>query len=359
MSSITKFLFKQYWAFILICFLGTGIGIIYGGIWNFLPFLFLLLFFYEWNIAPKKEKTWYFFDSLPIKFRLKFLVKVFIPFCFSFLIIFLLTVFKKNDDYEFINGVADGLRISSIFTLSSILALSLSGFLSWVIFLYIICYLFSFITFYELMVTIFALSMSYYYLSEKRVSKIKFVFVPILTSFLIISLATYNKLKIFELALSIPIHNLQVNLAENLLESKAFLGSNYLVDWSQGSNDSFSMNSKVLIPSKYDDKLLEKIERVFFAEGECTKNCHQLADLVANFPKNWNQERLLSYLNSENEVEQIYALEVIDGSIDPIFPNIILRLAQSSNHEVSELAMNLIRKWGDRSNIQFSPNTIF
>ncbi|WGL58770.1 hypothetical protein QEJ31_09555 [Pigmentibacter sp. JX0631] len=359
MSSITKFLLKQYWAFILICFLGTGIGIFYGGIWNFLPFLFLLLFFYEWNIAPKKDKTWYFFDSLPIKLRLKFFLKVIFPFSFSFLIIFLLTIFKKNNDFEVIGGIADGLRISSIFTLSSILALSLSGFLSWVIFFYIICYLFSFITFYEVVIAVFALSVSFFYLSEKRVSKLKYVVLPIVTTFFVMSIATYNKLKIFELALNLPIHNLQINLAENLLENKAFLGSNYLIDWSQGGNDSFSMNSKVLIPSKYDDKLLEKIELIFFAEGECTKNCHQLADLVANFPKNWNQERLLSYLNSENAVQQIYALEVIEGSIDPIFPHIILRLTHSSNQEVSELAMNLISKWGERNIIQFSPNTVF
>ncbi len=359
MSSIVKFLFKQYWTFILICFLGTGVGIFYGGLWNFLPFLFLLLFFYEWNIAPKKDKTWYFFDSLPISFRLKYIVKVIFPFLFGFIIIFLLTVFKKNEDLEFIAGIADGLRISSIFTLSSILAISLSGFLTWVIFLYIICYLFSFLTFYELGVVVFCLALSYYHLSEKRVSKLKFVTLPIVLAFLILGGASYNRLKIYELSLNIPIHSLQLTLAENLLENKAFIGSNYFVDWSPNNNDLFSPNFKILVPSKYDDKLLEKMEKVFLKENICTKNCHDLADLVANFPKNWNQDRLLTYLTSENEVEQIYALEVLDGAFEPLFPHRVMQLVHSPNQEVSSLAINLVKKWGDTNLFQLPAGSIF
>lgn len=359
MSSIIKFLIKQYWAFVLICLLGTILGIFYGGIWNFLPFLFLLLFFYEWNIVPKKDKTWYFFDSLPISFNSKYVIKVIFPFIFSFIIIFLLTLFKSTAEFDVVGGIADGIRISSIFTLSSIFAASLSGFFAWLITLFIVCYLFSFLTFYEIFVAVFCLALSYYYLSEKRVSKVKFVILPIVTAIFIVALASYNRIKVFEIALNIPIHSLQLTLAENLLENKAFIGNNYFVDWASGSSDPFSLSFKVLVPSKYDDNLLEKMEKVFFKNNECARNCQYLADLVSNFPKNWNQDRLLSYLNSEQEAEQIYALKVLDGAFEPIFPYRIMQLTHSPDQQVSDLALHLIKKWGNTSIFQLAPNSVF
>lgn len=359
MSSIYVFLIKQYWSFVLICFLGTGLGIYYGGLWSFLPFLFLILFFYEWNIAPRKEKTWYFFDSLPLSFFKRYLLRVIIPFLFSIVIIFLLTFFKKNYEYDLLSSTSDALRISSIFVLSSILAISLSGFFAWIIFLYLICYLFSSFTFYEIATTVVCLSLCSYYLSSKRISKFKTILVPLFSSIVLLGFSSYFKVKIYEFSLSIPIHNIQINIAENLLENKAFIGKNFVVDWSLNGNDMTNAPLKVFIPSKYDDKLLEKMESVFFKDNNCSFNCHKLADLVSNFPKNWNQDRLFLYLNSNREVEQIYALEILDGAIQPLFFNRIVALARSENQEVSSLAIALIRKWGDINTYQIPQNSIF
>ncbi|WP_397600096.1 hypothetical protein [Silvanigrella sp.] len=359
MRSIFAFLFKQYWSYIFICILGTCLGIYYGGFWSFLPFLFLILFFYEWNIAPRKEKTWYFFDSLPLSFSGRYLLRVIIPFLFSILIIFLLTFFKKNHTYDFINSIADAIRISSIFALSSIIAVSLSGFFGWIILLYLISYLISSFTFYEIAVTIICLSLCYYYLSSKRSSKLKTVLIPFICSFLIIGVGSVFKLKIFEFSLNIPIYSLQLNVAENLLEEKAFIGKNFVVDWSLGGNDLSNSPLKVFIPTKYDDKLLEKMETIFLKEDNCSLNCHKLADLVSNFPKNWNQDRIQQYINSNRESEQIYALEILDGAIQPLFFNRVVFLARSGNEEVSTLAISLIRKWGDINTFQIPQNSIF
>ena len=359
MRSIFVFLIKQYWSFILICVLGTGFGIYYGGLWSFLPFIFLLLFFYEWNIAPRKERTWYFFDSLPLTFMKRYLLRVITPFIFSFIIIFLLTYFKKGYEYDLLSSISDGLRISSLFVLSSILAQSMTGFFAWVIFLYFSCYLFSSFSFYETATVLFCLALSYYYLSGKRASKLKSVFIPVLSCILILAFGSYFKLKIYEASLYIPIHNVQLSIAENLLENKAFIGKNLVVDWTLGGNNPNSSPIKVLIPSKYDDKLLEKMEKVFLHDDPCSEGCHQLADLVSNFPKNWNQERLQIYLNSSREVEQIYALEVLDGAIQPLFFNRVIQLARSDSQEVSSLAISLIRKWGDINSFQLPMNSVF
>lgn len=359
MSSIFAFLIKQYWSFILICVLGTGFGIYYGGLWSFLPFIFLLLFFYEWNIAPRKERTWYFFDSLPLSFIKRYFLRVITPFIFSFIIVFLLTYLKKGYEYDLIGSISDGLRISSLFVLSSILAQSMTGFLAWVIFVYFTCYLFSSLSFYEIATVIFCLSLACYYLSGKRASKLKLLVIPILSCVIILAFGNYFKLKIYEASLSIPIYNIQLNVAENLLENRAFIGKNLLVDWTLGGTDSGSSPIKVLIPSKYDDKLLAKMESVFLKNDFCSNSCYQLADLVSNFPKNWNIERLQTYLNSNREVEQIYALEILDGAIQPLFFNRVIQLARSNNQEVSTLAISLIRKWGDINTFQLPMDSIF
>jgi hypothetical protein len=359
-SSIFTFLIKQYWSFILICVLGTGFGIYFGGLWSFLPFIFLLLFFYEWNIAPRKERTWFFFDSLPLSFMKRYLLRVITPFLFSFIIIFLLTYFKKGYGYDLLSSVSDGLRISSLFVLSSILAQSMTGFLAWVILAYVSCYLFSSFSFYEIATAIFCLALSYYHLSGKRASKLKSVIIPVVSCALILAFGSYFKIKIYEASLFIPIHNVQLSVAENLLENRAFIGKNLVVDWILGgNNDPNSSPIKILIPSKYDDKLLSKMESIFLQDEICSDSCHQLADLVSNFPKNWNQERLQLYLNSNREVEQIYALEVLDGAIQPLFFNRVIQLSRSDNQEVSALAISLIRKWGDINSFQLPMNSIF
>jgi hypothetical protein len=357
--SIFVFLIKQYWSFILICVLGTGVGIYFGGLWSFLPFIFLLLFFYEWNIAPRKERTWYFFDSLPLSLTKRFFLRVITPFIFGFIIIFLITYYKNDYKYDLISSISDGLRISSIFVLSSILAQSLTGFLAWVILVYFTCYLFSSQSFYEFATFIFCLAISYYYLSGKRASKFKTIIIPVFICAIILISGSNFKLKVYEASLYIPIHNVQLRVAEKLLENRAFIGKNLLVDWTLGGNDPNSSPVKVLIPTKYDDKLLSKMESIFLQDEYCSDSCHQLADLVSNFPKNWNQERLQLYLNSNREVEQIYALEILDGAIQPLFFKRVLLLARSNNEEVSSLAISLIRKWGDINTFQIPMNSIF
>ena len=366
MKSIIIFLTKQYWSFVLICVLGTAGGIYFGGLWGFLPFIFLMLFFYEWNIAPRKERTWFFFDSLPLSFMKRYTLRVLTPFVFSFIIIFLLTFFKKNYNsnivyykYDLIGSFLDALRISSLFALSSILAQSLIGFLAWIVFTYFICYLFSSLSFYEMATVIFCLSLSYYYLSGKRASKLKVILIPILSCICILILGNYFKLKIYEASLSIPIYDVQLRVAENLLEKKAFIGKNFVIDWGPNGSDLNATPLKVLIPSKFDDTLLKKMEFIFLKPNYCSSNCHQLAELLSNFPKNWNLERLQSYLNSNRETEQIYALEVLDGSIEPLFFNRIIQLAKSNDNEVSSLALSLIRKWGESNSFQLPLNSIY
>ncbi len=345
MKALSIFLFKQYWSFILICLLGTGVAIKLGGLWNFIPFLMLLLFFYEWNIAPRKERTWYFIETLPITFNIRYLLRVIAPFIFGLLIIFTITYFKKDYENSLIQSLTDALRISALFTLSSILAQSMSGFIAWFIFVYFVCYLCSSISFYEIATLIICLSSSYYVLSEKRVSKFKTVYLPIILSVALLSLTSVFKIKIYEFSLRVPIHSLQLMVADALLDNKAFLSKNFVVDWSLNNNDGMSGYSKILIPAKYDDVLLEKIETIYLQEKVCTESCYKLANLVSNFPQNWNLERLEQYLNSNNTAQQIYALQILDGALSPLFYNRVLQLTKSENDEVAMLAINLARKW--------------
>lgn len=359
MSSIFLFLVKQYWSFLLLCIIGTAFGVYFGGIWSFLPFIFLLLFFYEWNISPRKERTRFFFDSLPLSFHKRYFIKVLTPFLFSFLIIFLLTYFKKGYEFELLNSLSDAMRISSLFVLSSILAQSMTGFLAWVIFTYFTCFLFSKFSFYEIATLVICLSLSYYYLSEKRASKLKCLIIPIISSILIVGLLGYFKLKIYEFSLLIPNHSIQIISARALLDDNAFLGKNMIVDSAYVGNSPFSTPSIILIPSKYDDNLLEKMETVILKEQECSETCHDLAALVSKFPKNWNQQRLLAYLNSNVIAKQAYALEVLSGSPQPLFVNRVIQLARMGDSEVSAMAISLLRRWGNLDIFQLPINPVF
>ncbi|KAB8029052.1 hypothetical protein [Fluviispira multicolorata] len=359
MISTFMFLFKQYWSFFLLCVIGTAFGIYYGGIWSFLPFMFLLLFFYEWNIAPRKERTWSFIESLPLSFNKRFIIRVILPLSISIIIIFLLTFFKKNKELDFLISISDAVRISSLFVLSSILARSLSGFFAWIIFTYFLSYLMSNYFLYEFVVFILSLFLSYYSLSEKRASKIKTLVVPVFISMILLVSGNLLRVKIYELCLSVPYYNLQITVAKSLLKERAFIGKDISVELLWNRNDSMTEPLKVVIPSHYNDKLLEKMENVILKENYCTQICHVLGDLVSNYSKNWNQERLEKYLNSERVTEQIYALRVLEGSSQIMYLPRILQLVKSPEDEVSAMAIEVLRKWGDIDLYQFPSNPIF
>lgn len=356
MKSLFIFLIKQYWAFIFLCLIGTFLGLYIGILWSFLPVIFLFLFIYEWNIVPKKERTWYFFESFPISFFSRYFIRVIVPWIFSFFIIFSLIFFKENNSDNVVRSILDSLRITSLFVLSSILAHSMIGFLVWTIFCYFFCYLFSDYIFYEIAIIICCLSFSYYYLSESRISKIKSLFIPIFSSIIFLMSVNYFQIEIYRGLLSIPIHPVQTYAVENLLEKKAFVGKNFAVDWMYNGSDINNSAAKILIPSKYDDDLLEKMEFVLFKENICLKNCQLLANYVAYFPKNWNLDRIQFYLFSDREAQQMYALMILDGAMQPLFLNRVNELTNSSNKNIRSLAITLISKWeSDNSSLQ-NPN---
>ncbi len=359
MIATFMFLFKQYWSFFLLCLVGTVAGIYFGGIWSFLPFIFLILFFYEWNIAPKKERTWSFIESLPLTFNKRYFIRVIVPFTLSVFIIFLITFFKKNIENDLISSIADATRISSLFVLSSILARSLSGFIAWIIFLYLSSYFLVNYVCYEFAIFILSLSFAYYSMSEKRASKLKTIVLPLVLSISILVSANYFRLNIYELGLSIPNENLQLTVAKKLLKEKAFVGKSVSIEWLGNRNDAFSEPMRIIIPSYYNDKLLEKMETVILHGNHCTDVCKSLADSVSNYSKNWNLERIEKYLNSNRATEQIYALRILEGSPQVIYISRILQLAKSPDDEVSSMAIDILRNWGDIDFFHIPSNPIF
>ncbi len=87
-------------------------------------------FVYKWNVAEKTEKTWRFFHSLPIGFLQKAVLKVFIPFGFSFLVWISSTKFMPL--LQLIEGQLNhALVFSSALVLASLIANGLVSFLMW------------------------------------------------------------------------------------------------------------------------------------------------------------------------------------------------------------------------------------
>lgn len=317
-----------------------------------------MLFFYEWNIAPKKQKTWGFIESLPLSLLQRYAIRVLLPMLISFVIIFFLTYYKTGDSENFFNSISDATRISSIFALSSILAASMAGFFAWIILIYIATFIFHSFFLNELALLLITVFYSYYLISEKRVSKVKFVMLPLIVSISVLFSGSMLRFKIFEFSLSLPFRSAQVQAARFLIKEKAFVGKQISTEW-HWNNNIFTDPFRVVIPSRYDDQLLEKIENVVLAERECTELCFALADLVSIYSQSWNKERLEKQLNSSKLVEQVYALEVLDGSVQVLFLPRIIELAKSSNEEISGMALSILKKWGDIDMFRFQTNPVF
>lgn len=149
------------------------------------------------------------------------------------------------------------------------------------------------------------------------------------------------------MALSIPIKPFQVYAAQMLVDEWSYLQpqSNFSFHIFQNQKPYVQLHEKEesLV---YDDGLVGKVESILVQGPTCSHFCKELADVVQDFPEEWNEERLLSYLNSQEESKQIYVLRILRNSKKTLFLNRIMQLTQSENLEVSNLAQLILNNWG-------------
>jgi len=352
MKQIIIFLFKSNLTFFVLCLLFCFFSIEFSGIWKIIPYIFLLFFFYDWNVSSKLNKTWAYLDTLPISLFKRYFLRVIIPFTFSFLVFVCLEVFQQQDQktvlstyfhYFTINEpvnvlkvVTDSLRQTCVFVLSSILAAGLGSYILYIILFHFILLNISHYNLYMVFVLTFVFCYSYYSLSRKRISAAKFLYVPLVVSIIVVMIANFFQSSFYKGLLSIPVSSFQTIVAKTLIQKNAFIIKQ---DYTFGF-----LNMVTTV--RFDEPLLFKIEDVVVKGRYCSKLCFQLADVVQGFPQNWNYDKLASDLNSQEESRQIYALEILRAAQSIVFFNRILQLSGSENGDVANLSTQILNQWG-------------
>lgn len=335
MNQLIRFLLKANFYFFIVCLIFIICAIAFGGVWKIIPYIFLLFFFYDWNVSSKINKTWLYIDTLPASLFTRYFLRVVFPFIFCFIILFSLEIFKKTNSYpigilkqtnevDYIKSIIDACRQTSIFVLSSIFAGSMGGYIFWIIALNLFVLSLSFLHFYIVCLLIFTFIYSYYFISKRRVSKIKFVYTPLMICLVILSFGNYFRNDAYKIFLSIPIRQIQTYSAQNLIDAHLF-------------------------ENRYDDNLLQKIEGVIVSGKTCSPFCYELAKIVGEFTDELNLNRISIYLNSSEEAKQIYALAVLHESSKVMFLGRVIQLAQSSNPAVYHEALAVLNNWGIHS----------
>jgi hypothetical protein len=345
MKMMAYFLFREHGMSLLLCLAFSLLGIAFGEIWSIVSFVFILFFFYEWNVSPKSQKTWDFFESLPLTFRSKYIIRVLIPFLISSVLIFFLRWSHNEYDSSFNEVILESLKISSIFLLSSILSSSLAYFFILNIIIYIASLFLSSFHYYSFSFVFFVLFVSAYILSQKRISSLKFYVLPSLASVLMIVFGATLRIPLYTFLLQHSFPMVQREMASVLIQEEAFIkGKQFFYMTSTADESTFTWENY-----RFDDDLVYKIENVVLQGSDCSELCSRMASKLQKTPNEWNLERLSSYLNSESVAKQTYALIVLQGSSQTMFFNRIVQLVRSSNPRVSSLAAFLLKTWGINS----------
>jgi hypothetical protein len=184
-------------------------------------------------------------------------------------------------------------------------------------------------------------------LAQKRFSKKKFLYFPVLFSLFLIFFGSFLEAHICKILLSFPVRLIQVYSADYLIHESAFLNNNkhYFIHFENGNTSRFQFDNDF----EFNDNLLNKIELVVVQGPKCSQSCFKLAHIVQDFPDEWNLERLSSQLNSSDTAKQIYALEILRASRRVIYFSRVLQLSQSDNLDISNRALDILNHWGIRS----------
>ena len=346
MKYLIPFLFKSNAYFFIVTFLFSIIAIGMGGIWHIVPYIFILFFFYEWNASVKANKNWLFLDTLPTSFFQRYLLRVIFPFVFCLSIFYFLEVSKQRGTINYALSFEQSFGQTFVFALSSLLSVGLGSYILWIILLNILTFALTFFHLYIPSLCIFFFFYTYYILSQKRVSKKKSVYFPVLFSLFLIVFGSFLEAHICKILLSFPVRLVQVYSADYLIHENVFLNNtkHYFVHF-QNNTNRFQFDNDF----EFNDNLLNKIELVIVQGPKCSQSCFKLAHIVQDFPDEWNLGRLSSQLNSSDNAKQIYALEILRASRRILYFNRVIQLSQSDNLDISNRAIDILNHWGIHS----------
>jgi hypothetical protein len=251
MTHLLKFYGRQMWALPLFIVIGLIFAPISPSISKGVVFGLLGILIYNWNVTEKSEKTWRFFQALPINFFEKTIVKVAVPFVFTFLIcaISSRTHFLK----QIISGdFNDAVLIASSFVLASILAKGAVSFALWLLCLSMVHILPNngpvaviFAAIYLMIATIF--------LSEKRIAW-KSATIKVAAACIPLTIALhYSRVPVLNIALRSKSPETRLIAADQLLFRKVEIQSkNAIADALLTSSDTPTLLKAVSILENHD-----------------------------------------------------------------------------------------------------------
>lgn len=351
MRKVFSFLLKEYAVFIIITLVSVFFGLYVGSFWNYISYIFLIFFLFEWNIQSKNNLTWFFLESSPLTLLQRFFIHFVFPFAFCFFIFLALKIHQVSAQFV-VQPIYDSLRLSSIFVLSSLMARGIPSYFLQLIFLSLISYVISRFHFFEIGIFIFTVFASLYFISGRRLSPLKFVQIPLLVAVTLTFGGHFLRLPGYELMLKIPSVKTQNVLIQSMMNDQLLFENPKTTGFNlphghhviRDPEDLFSLF--VIDNRKLNDRAVASVEHVVLNRKKCDEYCLKLSSIVRRYPSQWNEGRYESYLLSQNVTQQTYVLTLLSRARRPIFLDRVAQLMASDNETVSEMAKYVLQRWG-------------
>lgn len=373
-------IFASIWLlFFLLAATGSGSGS--------LMILFSWFFLYRLNVEEKKMRSSEFFNSLPLKFYEKAVIKIALP----FLIVMaagLVGIEYSFNYYLVSGGFASDLSSAALLTFASIVTTSLGSYILLGLGLNILIGIISFVPYVSVLATLVLLALSILFLSKHRLDSSKYVSIAGGVAIVIMIIISISRNEFLHLVMKTGDKRSSMFSAKILMNDGSQKAIIHLGDQLQNKPDSWTLQMvldsfegadkalpldegkwKILIQNNPDhrEEIIEHLRRkrkmyswinhdsmadvedmVLTGDDACEDECHDLARLVASLDV-INLSRVEKYLDSGRNQQILYAMEIIEHSNRRLFEKRLITLMDSDSKKIRKYAITILMKWVKKS----------
>lgn len=341
------------------------------------------VFPYLLNVEEKSTRSFEFFQSLPISFVEKVILKIVFP----FLVVFFLQYINERDNfsYNLVNGNFLSLLVfSSILVFSSLVTSKAIHYIGLSVILAFVSKILSLVDFVPLLFLLVYMNLSILILSNYRLNKTKYISIFGVVSIAILVLVSLSKNLLLNkfmyssdyrtavLSSAIQLNRgsqqAQVLLTDNLMNKQDEWTIDTVLESFSDAGKAIPIDQtkwKILLQNNPDKReeildhlrdnkekyqwlnhgnLLEVEQMILIGGDNCSDACRSLAKLVVSQDETILWETVREYLNSSLIQKVIYALIIIDLTDNTTFRTRVKELVDHENEVIRELSAEILKK---------------
>ncbi|MDA9793382.1 hypothetical protein N9B72_02240, partial [Bacteriovoracaceae bacterium] len=337
-------------------------------------------------VEDKSARNWEFFNSLPISFSKKSVMRIAVPF-----IIILISGLANSDtslSYHFISGgLLANLVTASLLTFASIISVSMGSYILVGMGLQLLLGVLSFIPYVSILAVVLLLALSVLVLSKYRLDNAKYlsiagavaivlmIMAAVTRTFFLNSYMNTGDLRTSIFSAKILLNDKNSNqkakiiLSDKLFDNPDSWTVNMVLDSFSDADVALPVDEhkwKLLLknnPNKREDLLsylkskyqqytwlnhraLFDVEDMILADSnKCVNACDDLAELVSKGETSIVWERVKGYLVSSSAQKNIYGLKVLKYSGQAKHKKLVLALLNSDSERTRDAAVKMLSNW--------------